>query len=55
MDFHTAMKDLKTRIANYEAVYEELDEAETDSTGKSISFIKVIRWAFLLDSMSTVC
>eukprot|EP00960_Hanusia_phi_P032973 750174-Hanusia_phi.AAC.3 len=42
MDFHTAMKDLKTRIANYEAVYEELDESETDSTGKSMSFIKVI-------------
>lgn len=46
MDFHTAIKDLKSRIANYEAVYETLSEAEQTVSEKgqtnSLSFIKVI-------------
>eukprot|EP00292_Cryptomonas_paramecium_P003144 CAMPEP_0113686580 /NCGR_PEP_ID=MMETSP0038_2-20120614/15377_1 /TAXON_ID=2898 /ORGANISM="Cryptomonas paramecium" /LENGTH=621 /DNA_ID=CAMNT_0000606935 /DNA_START=151 /DNA_END=2013 /DNA_ORIENTATION=- /assembly_acc=CAM_ASM_000170 len=42
MDLHTAMRDLKTRIANYEAIYETLDETEVDTQQNSISFIKVI-------------
>jgi hypothetical protein len=42
MDFQSAVKDLKKRIANYEAVYESLDEDEKDPKGNSVSFIKVI-------------
>ena len=41
MDFHAALRDLKARIANYEAIYETLDESERDPRGNSISFIKV--------------
>ena len=45
MDFHVAIKDLKSRIANYEAVYETLSETEQtveNGQAKSVSFIKVI-------------
>ncbi len=42
MDFHTAVKDLKARVANYEAIYETIEETERDSSGAGISFIKVI-------------
>lgn len=42
MDFHAAVKDLKARIANYEAVYETIEDTEKDGKGNDISFIKVI-------------
>ena len=42
MDFHTAVKDLKARVANYEAVYETIEDTEKDSKGRDISYIKVI-------------
>lgn len=45
MDFHTAIKDLKSRIANYEEVYETLSETEhvvDKCHRRSVSFIKVI-------------
>jgi hypothetical protein len=45
MDFHTAIKDLKSRIANYEAVYETLSETEhvvDNGQTQSVSFVKVI-------------
>ena len=44
MDFHTAIKDLKSRIANYEAVYETISESEQmfeKGQTQSVSFIKV--------------
>ena len=50
MDFHTAIKDLKARIANYESIYEtvsELEQVPETSPGgqgesRGVSFIKVI-------------
>lgn len=42
MDFHTAVKDLKTRIKNYEAIYETVEDDELNGKGEVISFIKVI-------------
>ena len=45
MDFHTAIKDLKNRIANYEAVYETMSDTEQvmfKGQMQSVSFVKVI-------------
>jgi len=44
MDFHAAIKDLKSRVANYEAIYETMSETEHMpglGVTQSVSFIKV--------------